>query len=540
VIFIKVRSRDLKKIILSFTLIFISLSFFGREHHFYPAKFLKEVEVDGHVYRVVSLDQIKKKNRQNLHNKAITPQKRNNKSKPLVVLNSKGKLIRDIPTLQKVFFTGIYSQLSPQDIREITSPLSLVDKEISSAISREGLSGRTYINNLFLMEYLIHKDFPFQESLADTTQKSKLIDFIDKILRDPDSGFLLMIREIMTQSKVLSQQGIKRFQAMEDTVLSFEEAQEIEGFRQALAYGSASCDFLGAVKQIKKQRLSQAKIKSKAILNQFSPSGLKAILKEKPVKNLILFAKDVIQIVYGEEQLYRRFLHFIKDGRTKIIRNIRDYLPQARYSAFIVPFYKSNYSDYPVPSKVKERYPHTLFHDNFSGSLNRWHFYGSGKPSQADRVLKIGSNGWYYSGASSRVLFNPRGGDVHLEILARLGQGKGSFGFGEKLIGAGGKKGIIPKLGFLFNQDIDGSGSVDFKINQELVETQFRLMLNLRKDHSFKLVLSKDNGVSFFIDHKKVYENPYKGSSYGSESVVFSSKSDDYLWKEILVQQLPN
>ncbi|MDH5681471.1 MAG: hypothetical protein OEZ36_07785 [Spirochaetota bacterium] len=529
----------MNKIISTLSLIFISFSFFGREHHFFPGKFLKEVEVNGQIYRVVPFDYIHNNHKIKLKTPLKPPNLKGHKVKPLLVLNRKGKLIRDIPTLTKVLFTATYSQLSYPEITELTNPLIMTQEKLGTVLKQKALQGKTYLKNFKLLEYLIHKDVPFDEELLSTIHKGKLIDFIDNLLRDPDSGFLLIIREILSQSKDLCQKGIKQFLGLEGVILSYEEALELEGFRHALAYGAASYDFLKSETNISHMKLSQAKTKTTTIINQFSPYGVRAVLKNKPKRNLIVFAKDIIQIVYGDEVYYKKYLDFIKTGRTNIIRNLDDYLSQARYSASFIPFYQSNYSDYPVAPHIKSKYPHTLFHDNFSGSLNRWLFFGSGKPYTSGRDLKISTNGWYYSGASSRVLFNPRGGDIHMELLARLGQGKGSFGFGQKLVGPGGKKGIIPKLGFLFNQDIDGSGSVDFRINNELVETQFRLMLNLRKDHSFKLIITKDNGVFFFIDDKKVYENSFSALGFASESVVFSSKSNDYLWKELFVQQIP-
>ncbi len=72
------------------------------------------------------------------------------------------------------------------------------------------------------------------------------------------------------------------------------------------------------------------------------------------------------------------------------------------------------------------------------------------------------------------------------------------------------------------------------------MDSQLKVYTELSRIHVFKLILHQKGGVSFYIDEKKVYSHPFQTNSYGSESIILSSKGTNSRWKEIIVYQKNN
>ncbi len=522
-------------------LITLSLPLEGREYRFDVTHYFKKVRIHNKIYYLRDPMRINYKKYKELRKRNIfTTIAKTSGHQLYIVLTHTGRLVRDKKTIQKALFTLHYSQLNDREIDHLIKPLIQSNKQIDESIQRLNSPLSHHFTQMSHIVYLLNKKANLNDDDGYLIQKDSLARFIRLFLKDPVKGFKRTLAEILRKSQELNNLAIERLRKFKQQVISYEEALNMEQLLIGLIYGSATTDLLYEYSDDALENLTSAKSRANKILKkQRKKLSFRRLKKMNPI-TLIRRAKQLFHKVYGDEEVLQMLTESIEERQDNLIRTLGDYKKTAQKTAGLIPYYKANYNDYPIPNRVKEDYEDVIFYDDFSDSLIRWKALGPTKAIIIDKTLSTHGNGWYYSGVTSKVLFNVCRGDLSLEANVQLGEGKGSFGFGEKKIGTHGEKGVIPIIGFLFNQDTDGSGVIDFMINNEQVDTSSRIAVDLRKKHHFKIVLYTTKGIAFYIDGKKVLDYSFDARIYGSESLVLSSMTDDYKWHDLLVHQFIN
>ncbi len=534
---IAIRRTEMKVMIILF-LITLALSVEGREYRFDVTRYFKKVRIHSKLYYLTDPMGINYKEYKELRKRNIfTTIAKTPGQRLYVILSHTGKLVRNKKIIQKALFTLRYSQLNDREIDALTSPLIQSNKRIDESLQRLNTSHSHYFTQMSHIVYLVNPKAQLNDDDGYLIQQDSLARFIRLFLKNPVKGFKRTLVEILVKSRELNNLVIKRLRKSKQQVLSYQEALNMEQLLIGLIYGSATNDLLYEYSDDSLKNLSLAKSQAVKILKkQRKKLSLRRLKKMNPI-TLIRRAKKLFHKVYEDEEVFQMLIESIEERQDNLIRTLGDYKKTAQRIAIIIPYYKANYNDYSIPERIKEGYGNTIFYDDFSDSLTRWKALGPTKATIIDKALSTHGNGWYYSGVTSKVLFNVYRGDLSLEVTVQIGEGKGSFGFGEKKIGSHGEKGVIPIIGFLFNQDTDGSGVIDFRINNEQVDTSSRIAVDLRKKHHFKILLYTKKGIAFYIDGKKVLDYPFDARIFGSESLVLSSMTDDYRWQDVLVHQ---
>ncbi len=527
----------MKKIII-LLLIALSLDVEGREYRFEVNNYSKKVRVHSKIYHLGDPMRIEYKNYKELRKRNIFTRIVKSPGRQLyLVLTHRGKLVRNKKIIQKALFTLHYTQLNDREIDYLINPLIQSNNGIVKSIQRLNTPDSHPFTQMNHIVYLLNKKAQLNDDDGYFIQQDSLARFILLFLKDPVKGFRRTLMGILDKSRQLNNLAIERLKKSRQTVISYQEALNMEKLRIGLVYGTATTDFLYEHSDDSLENLTSAKSQAMNILKkQRKKLSLRRLKKMNPL-TLLRKARKLFHKVYGAEEVLQILTESIKERQDNLIRTLGDYKKTAQRATRVIPYYKANYDDYPILDRIKGDYDGVIFYDDFSNSLIRWKALGPTKSTVRDKTLSTNGNGWYYSGVSSKVLFNVSRGDLYLEANVQLGQGKGSFGFGEKKIGTHWEKGVIPMVGFLFNQDTDGSGAIDFRINNEQVDTSTPIAVDLRGKHHFKIVLYRTKGISFYIDGKKVLDYPFDSRIFGSESIVLSSMTDDYKWHNVLVHQ---
>ncbi len=532
------RAMKLKIFIIIFFIV-QSLPLLAREYEFAKISNFKTIQLYGKFYNVVKTKYINLNQHKELASSKEIIRKKSRYRKEIgetyIVLTKMGILVRDNDIIEKALFTKPYTQLTNYEFEKITTPIKEIIANYDKAIKKLKLrKGQQYFSSLKPLIYLIHEDDKVEVDLS-LENKKQLMKFNELILSQPVKGLKITLIEILQRSKELSQKCIKLLRKKRNKIVSFEEALEIDQLRYGLVYGSSTSDFINGSDIQSIQELEMAEEIAEELLEKYKKQQL--FNKQENMIKLLSTMKRVFHQVYEEEDVFTELVDYMDQARAIMIKHPKRLKKRAVYSSRYFPYYKSNYGQFSIPEDIKEEYETVLFYDDFTEDLKRWLVLGPTNSFIKNNTLNTNGNGWYPSGVSSRVLFNPHSGNTYIESKVKIGEGKGSFGFGEKKLGNQGKKGVLPFIGFIFNQSVEGSGSVDFRINNEIAYTQFRVMVDLKRIHKFKLKLHQNDGIDFHVDNKKVYHHSFRSTSFGSESVVLSSSSNDYSWIKIIVYQ---
>lgn len=508
----------------------ITFQLYSREYKFQNNNYFKKVYLYSREYRILKPSQINLSDYPDLEKHS--PKKQHYS---FIVVNSQGKLIRNSDLIKKVFFAEKYSQLNYKSLNELLAEYNRTNYQVIE--NKELLEGQNqnYFPTLtVLISFLEGKKLSNQLTEKD---KSNIYKLLLNLVKNPSQCYRDLCHEIMDKSVTMNKDSIELIKNIQYKVISYRQAENIEKQRLAIASAETIISIIEDDLEDISVKFTHADIHSKEFLAKYNGKIPINNLKNINTMSLYNFTAKTFQKLFNNVEIHKKLLISLKINKCQYIESPADYEDAAELSTKHFPLYKGQYHLYSVPENIQNKYPNTLFYDKFDSKLLRWICIGKNQAQISKNGLSNNGDGWNYSGISSKVLFHPDNGTLILECQGKIGNGKGSFGFGEKKLGTNGEKGVLPFIGFLFNQDIDGSGAVDFRINNEKVAHQIRVILDLKEEHRFKIILDKSDKVSFYIDDKKVFTQTFKSSIFGSESVVISSNSDDYLWQEVIVRQ---
>lgn len=472
----------------------------------------------------------------------------------LVVINQDGKLIRNVNLIWKAFLTSEYSQLDDEEIDELLDFPDDVDDLFDEFDENNDNYSPQYVDDLYISLCFFKTTKPKNllkySNYCDSNTIARIITGLKK---NPVLTYNILLMDVIFNCQQELKQISKKIKKNEDKVISFRDSLHRYKMKVILMYCNAISSlsnnyplFENATIKNKGKTKNKSKNKSKNNLPLISSNANSKNNNKLSLKSSFDQAHDLLFEALKNEKSFVKLNKSINRGFKKLLKEENEILEDAVLSATYFPIYGFSEGEYDLPKKLKNKYKAqtVLFYDDFDSDLDRnWELHGNPKPvltvSKKKRKSKkscLNTNGddLFYSSVCSKNMFNACNGVVNIEVLFKSGKGKGNFGFGSYIINDALEKGVEPIIGFVINHQ--RTGSISFIVNDEVVINKSH-SFDLSKKVKLNLILSYDKGVNFKVNGNIVYSSDYKVHNIGSESVVISSTSDDFLWEYILITQ---
>ena len=466
-----------------------------------------------------------------------------------IILNQRGQLIRNPGLIKKILYTKEYSQLSKEELSKIFS-LSDEIKEMSSEIEETYKYNKKYFSESYLPICFFSSKIPKNIMRYTSFTKDKLIKVYESFLKNSDvtisNIFIDMIYNIHKEIDSFNQ-SIEKYS---DKTISFHNFLDFYKIKFLLSIcnkiyslnkeESILKDILEKSSSNKKNTLKKDKTiddKSKSIdLSTIDKAGsFDKIFKQlhKEISDKISSNSSLMKITEG-----------IDNEINNLIEEETNVNQLTIASATYFPVYGGKTNSINPPKNLLKKYKkaNVLFYEDFSGNISdNWDLYGDPKPKvinneeSSKNYLSTNGDDIFYSSVASKGLFNPFEGEINVETIVDTGKGKGCFGFGNVIVNDSPDKGSEPFVGFIINNS--RPGTISFMVNNEIVINKI-INYSAEKPVKLNFILSYENGVKFKVNGDTVFSSDIKIFGIDSESIIFSSTSNDFFWHYVLVTQV--